>query len=486
MALFGKKKKSDEQAETASDAGWQPEPHKAAKFFEHARTAAQTGNFSYAIELFARGLRFDPSNMDAHQALYESGIRYLQSGGKAAATKEVKAIDGPHVVDRMAAYEFAWAKDLNNLALAMKLLQAVGRTEETAFGQWLAPRIFAMMTKAKKQNKALWVQGKDLFVEVGAWKEAFAAAEKAIALDPSDSELISELNELSAQRAMSEGGYGQSRGGEQGDFRKLIKNADEQAALADENSLAGGASAERALDRAKAEFEEHPDSPEAVNKYAQLLRRKDTAEDDDLAFEVYTKGFEATGQYRFRMAAGDVRMGRMSKRLRKLQESDPDGDEATGLKAELLALRSEEYGERVAKYPTDRGIKFELGLIEYERGNFEDAMAMFQQCKDEAKFRTRSTHMLGKCFSHEGWHQEAVGEFREALDHLDGAEKEREMPIRYDLMLSLIDLARDSKSVEDAREAAEICSAIVRKDIGYRDIRVKRKEVDALLKELGG
>lgn len=486
MALFGKKKKTEEPSEATPDAGWQPEPHKAAKFFEHARTAAQTGNFSYAIELFARGIRFDPQNMDAHLALYEAGIRYLQSGGKAAAGKEVKAIDGPHAVDRMAAYEFAWAKDLNNLALAMKLIQAVGRADQNEFGQWLAPRIFAMMTKAKKQNKALWVQGKDHFVEVDAWKEAFAAAEKAIALDPSDSELISELNELSAQRAMSEGGYGQSRGGESGDFRKLIKNADEQAALADENSLAGGASAERALDRAKSEFEEHPDSPEAVNKYAQLLRRNDTPEDDALAVEVYTKGFEATGQYRFRMAAGDVRMSRMGKRLRKLEENAPDGEEATTLRAELLALRSDEFGERVAKYPTDRGIKFELGLIEHERGNYEDAMAMFQQCKDEAKYRTRATHMLGKCFSHEDWHQEAVGEFREALEHLDGAEKEREMPIRYDLMLSLIDLARDSNSIEDAREAAEICSAIVRKDIGYRDIRTKRKEVDALLKELGG
>ena len=40
------------------------------------------------------------------------------------------------------------------------------------------------------------------------------------------------------------------------------------------------------------------------------------------------------------------------------------------------------------------------------------------------------------------------------------------------------------RQVEDAREAAEICSAIVRKDIGYRDIRVKRKEVDTLVKEI--
>ena len=484
MALFGKKKKDD--SGTPSGQPWQPQPHKAAKFFEHARTVAQTGNFSYAIDLYARGLRFDPANMEAHEAIYEAGIRHLQAGGKAAPGKEVRAIDGPNPADRMAAYEFAWARDLNNLTVAMKLIQAVGKAGETGYGQWLAPRVFAMMTKAKKQNKNLWVQGKNAFTEVDAWKEAFAAAEKAIELDPSDSELISELNELSAQRAITEGGFNQSRQGDTGDFRKMIRNADQQEALADEDSLAGGASAERALDRAKADFDEHPESPEAVNKYAQLLRRRDTEEDDAAAIEVYTRGFESTNQYRFRMNAGDVRMSRMSKNLRKLQETDPEGEATIALKAEFLQLRADEYGERVSKYPTDRGIKFELGLIEYERGEHENAMAMFQQCKDEAKYRTRATHMLGKCFSHENWHQEAVGEFREALERIEGTEKERELPIKYDLMLSLIDLARDNHSMEDAKEAAEICSGIVRKDISYRDIRVKRKEVDTLIREIDG
>ena len=153
MALFGKKKKDD--AAAAGNTVWQPQPHKAAKFFEHAKTVAQTGNFSYAIDLYARGLRFDPGNMAAHEAIYEAGIRHLQSGGKAAAGKEVKAIDGPNPADRMAAYEFAWARDINNLALVMKLIQAVGKAGQIEYGQWLAPRVFAMMTKAKKQNKSI-------------------------------------------------------------------------------------------------------------------------------------------------------------------------------------------------------------------------------------------------------------------------------------------------------------------------------------------
>jgi tetratricopeptide (TPR) repeat protein len=486
VALFGKKKTEEEVPSGIADGGWRAQPEKAAKFFEHARTVAQTGNYSYAIDMYARGLRFEPGNMASHLALYETAIRYLNSSGKPASGKEIRALDGPNPADKMAVAEFAWAKDINNLPLAMKLMQAIGKAGEKEFGQWLAPRMFAMMLKAKKQTKQLYTQGKDLFGEVDAWKEAFAAAERAIQIDPSDSTLISELNQLSAQRTISEGGFNQAQPEEGGDFRRHIKDADKQSALQDEESLSGGAGSERAIDRARIEAEENPDNPDAINKYAQLLRRLDTPKDDETATAVYLKGFESTKQYRFKMAAGDVKMNRLKKRIRKLDEAGEGGEEAATLQAELLKLRSVEFNERVAKYPTDRGIKFELGAIEYDRGNFEDAMAMFQQCKDESKYRTRATHMLGKCFAHENWHQEAVGEFREAIEKLDGTEKDRELMIRYDLMLSLIDLARHEKSAEEAREAAEICSAIVRKDISYRDIRQKRKEVDTLIKELEG
>jgi tetratricopeptide (TPR) repeat protein len=206
-----------------------------------------------------------------------------------------------------------------------------------------------------------------------------------------------------------------------------------------------------------------------------------------MAAKVYMAGFKSTGQYRFRMAAGDLKMARIRKAIRALQVDLKEGettDELDALRKTFIELRIVEFNERVVKYPTDRGIRFELGLIEFEGGNFEDAMAAFQQCKDEAKYRTRATHMLGKCFAEENWHVEAVGEFREALEKLESAEKERELPIRYDLMASLIDLARDTRSSEEAREATEICSAILRKNIGYRDIRARRKEVDLLVKEL--
>ena len=106
--------------------------------------------------------------------------------------------------------------------------------------------------------------------------------------------------------------------------------------------------------------------------------------------------------------------------------------------------------------------------------------------EEEAKLRVRSGHMLGRCFSREGWHTEAIAEFREALDASDAGDRDRELSIRYDLMLSLIEQAREDRSIETARDALDICSGIARKDITYRDIRAKRKEIDALVKELSG
>jgi hypothetical protein len=52
-------------------------------------------------------------------------------------------------------------------------------------------------------------------------------------------------------------------------------------------------------------------------------------------------------------------------------------------------------------------------------------------------------------------------------------------------MLSLIELARAERSPAHAKEAADICSAIVRKNISFRDVRAKRKEVDELVRTLG-
>ena len=194
------------------------------------------------------------------------------------------------------------------------------------------------------------------------------------------------------------------------------------------------------------------------------------------------------------MNAGDIAINRLRsavERIKQQLEQAPENEQAalqdrlTAKMSELLDFEAEEYADRSEKYPTDRTLKFQLGDVAYRRGDLGTAMECFQKAKDEPKLRTISGHYLGRCFAKENWHAEAIAEFREILEKLDSTDQERELEIRYDLMVSLIASAREERNGEQARDALEICSWIARKDITYRDIRDRRKEIDLLVREIG-
>jgi tetratricopeptide (TPR) repeat protein len=501
LALFFKKKPDAagdggagaEGMSGNGDGSFKPDPEKARKWFEYARAAADSSNFEYALTCYANGIKLDPEAMSAHEAMYEVGAKYLAKGGKSASGKEIRGIEDGGPISRFAAAEFAWMKDLSSGSLALKALEAAIKSEQLEFGHWCASRVLGTLRRQKKVSKGQLVQAKDLFKQVNAWNEALLAGQLALQMDPTDSALDHELKDISAQRAMDQGGYEQAAGKE-GGFRGMVKDSERQRHLQESEAIAANMTTEqRNLLRAKEAYENTPEVPDVLNQYAQLVKKQGTPEAEQLAFEVYTKGYADTGEYRFRMFAGDIRIEQAKRAVAaaasKLKENPSDAIlQATleGLRTELLALESAEYSERAQKYPTNNELKLRLGETEFALGNLDSAMAAFQAAKEEPKLRVRAGHMLGRAFAKEGWHSEAIGEFKEALAAIDASEKERELGVRYNLMESLIEHARSERSVELAKEALEICSGIARKDITFRDIRNRRKEIDQLIKDLSG
>jgi tetratricopeptide (TPR) repeat protein len=499
---FGKKKPADQpqaDAPAAPAAGgaapvagaFVAQPDKARKFFDHAKTIAQTGNYEYALMLYAKGFRFDPSGLPRHEEFYKLAVSFYQSGGKPAGKEEIRELDGPGPIDKFVQAEYIWARDVLNMDAAFRMLETAGKAGQIEFGGWIAPRLLDLLRKQKKQSKSMWLKAKTLFTGVEAYGEAFACVEEAVRVDPSDTQLSADLKELTARHAIKQGGYDKAVGGG-GNFTSMVKDSAKQQQLQEQNQIAASEETEaRNLERARKDFEDNPMSADAILKLGTILRRRATEESENEAHAVFMTGFERLSEYRFRMFAGEIRVSQMRRRVNaaeKRAEANPADSAARaefdGLRRELLELERVELREKQKNYPTDRSIKAELGRIEFELGNYEDAMAAFQACKDEAKLRIGATHMLGRCFAAEGWHSEASSEYREALSALGAGESERELPIKYDLMVALMELAKSERNGTFAREAGEICSAIVRKDISYRDIRTKRKEIDALVKEL--
>lgn len=495
--MFFKFKKGD--GSNDGDKPIQPQPDKAGKFLERAEILAKSSSFDYSLLMFAQGIRFDPANMVAHQHMYEAAVLYIQSGGRGASGKDLRQIDDGSVVGRFAAAEFAWMKDLNNIQMALRMLERAKGVMDagldlTEVGVWAAPKILNLvrMQLRKKPSKSLLLQAMEAFKGVNAWEQALICGDEAYNLDRSDGKLLDELKQITAARAIQQGGY-QQNVGQEGGFRQNIRDADKQRSLEEAENISGNVDIEsRNLERARKEYEDNPLSLESIRRYAQFLKRLQTDEGEAKAIEVYEAGFARTSDFALKAAANDIRLGQMRRSVKAMIDqaaAAPDNvaarQAAEAARRQLLETEYADFTERIAKYPTDRKVKADAGRAAFELGKIEDAMALFQAAKEEPRLRVYGAHMLGRCFAAEGWHNEAIGEYREALGAIDATTSEMEQDIRYDLMLSLAALAREERSSAYAKEAVEICSVIMRKDISFRDIRAKRKELDTLLKEIG-
>ncbi|MFM9168971.1 MAG: hypothetical protein ACKOTD_02305 [Phycisphaerales bacterium] len=473
---------------------FEAQPDKARKFFEHARTVGEADQLEYALQLYANGLKLDPANVEAHEGMYQVACKHHVGTGGAATGKDIKEIDGPSAIDKMVVAEYTWMRDLNNASAALRFLEAAGKAAQVEVGQWLAPKMLNILRgvmKAKPQKK-VWLKAMELFSEVQAWDEAFSCGEEAQRLDPSDTNLEHEMRQLTAARAIKQGGYEKTYG-QEGGFRGQVRDAQvvrvQLEAVLGQLEEAGHVHGDRLL---------------LVVALAALAQELRVAVDGlgglrvllpvllglvDGCLGAAAGAGDAVCGVELALPLGIAQLRRASRTATEQLEQAPDNPalQAAADKArmELLELEGTVYRERVGKYPTNREMKADLGRVEYELGRYEDAMAAFQAAKDDPKLRVNSAWMLGKCFAKEGWHSEAVSEFKEALAALDATQSERELEIKYDLMLSLIELAKLEKSGAHAKEAAELCSAIVRKNIAFRDVRARRKEVDELVRTLG-
>ncbi len=482
MALFGRKKSETENGAESSEVVFTAQPEKARKWFAHARTMADSFNYESALVYYANGIKLDPNRMPAHEDMMKVALRYRQDGGKAATGKEVRSIGESDAVSKFAAAEFAWMKDIENGALAVKAMDAAMKADLLEFGHWVAPHALNLTRRGKRVSRGSLLQIKQLSSQVGAWDVAIAAGTAALQMDPSDSELDRELKEMAAERAMDQGGYDEAAG-QEGGFRKFVKDMDKQQSLSDADQISGNQSTEeRLLSQARAEYEHNATSPDVINRLAQLVKKQGGQEAEDEAHDIYMKGFEATGEFRFKMLGDDIKLGQLRAQIASADDEQIREELSQKLAETELAF----FEERAAKYPTDRSMRFRLGECALRAGNVELATECFQRTKDEPKLQVRAGHLLGRCFAAESWHAEAIAEYKEALSVLDSTQSDLELPIRYDLMVSMIDFASVERSEEQAREALEICSSIARKDITYRDIRSRRKEIDELLKQIRG
>lgn len=498
MALFGRKKPegdtATESAEGAHENGaHQSDPAKARRFFEHAKTMHEASNYEYAVTLWLQGLRQDPTSMEGLEKFYESAQAFARQNKKPGPSKDQsKAFGRKGPVERYLTGLLDWGTKPSDVNAGVKAVEAgvkAGLDEPT---YWLGERVLRAASMDDRPKRDAFIRLKDLFKEIQAYDLAVRAGQEALTLDPQDGPLDAEIRNLSAQAAMTKGGYETT--GEEGGFRRNIRNAEAQRRLEEEAAIAkSGDAATRVVNAAKADYESRPTDPAAIMKFARALQERAQGDDEKIAIQVLLKGYEQTKEFRFREQAGMLNLRRARRKIRTLKERADQDPEDSSLAAQLeegrkklLEAEIKELRLQVEAYPTDRMRKFELGKRLFMTGDYEGAIGLFQESQNDAKARVPSLNYLGQSFLRLGWTTEAVETLRSALQAHPGEKDETGMDLRYALMNALAEKAREDKDPAKAEEAVKIASTLAMQNISYRDIRERRNDLQSLLTELKG
>lgn len=464
---------------------------KARRFFDHAKKAAEGGNYDYAVKLYADGLAVWPDAVD-------EGLRPLR------VTAMARKLEGGKAMGFLAARKLpTTGKDpLVNLNNALHLFGLDPSTPANV------ERILSLAVKARQYRIAWWVA--PLLVEIydtcqkkmpeshyeNACKEMNEAA--ALAVQTGEDRLQMELlqaciavtqiwvrcypNSMQAQRVrgdasglltITRGKFSREDG-----FTESLKDAEGQADIRDrDRSTITDDRLKMLIERARQDWEQNREVSAKLINLVELMVRTELPAQESEAVSLLEHEYQSGGNYTFRMKADDIRMKQANRRLRQAVEhaAERPADAASRKEAEALAAQVNDleihiYEDRRKMHPTDMKYHFNLGVRYFKAGRFDDAIPMFQKSQLDGRYKSESLLYLGRCFLEKGFFEQALGTLRKGAQDLGGAVGKLACELNYWLGRTFEQMRR----FDDAREAY---GQIIQIDYNYRDARRRLEKI---------
>lgn len=441
---------------------------KAIAFFERAEEVAATDNFDYAIDMYLEGLRHSPDALeDGHAPLRRMAlIRQGKGGKKPSITDKVKRRGGKTPLDEMINAEYLLAKDPDNLSYAEAMLKACVSGSYKRTGGWIARLIFEANRASPKPSLAAYLLLKDSYASLDMFEEAVSACQHAAELKPEDAALQDELRDLSAQLTVQKGKYGM-----EGDFRQSIKDKKTQDKLHSQESLVKTIDyRKKAVVDAREAVKAAPGSVPNIMKLADALADLETGEGYDQAVEVLLSAYKETSDFSFKQKAGLLQLKRLKAQLRQTKAEIDAGGDNPQLKAKYASAASklndaalEHYRLCVENYPTDLKLKYEYGNCLITNKQYDKAIPLFQEARNDPRYRLAATNKTGFCFFLKGWYTDAIDVFEQAIEICEVKDSNLAKDLRYNLARSCEEDGQLDKALELYRKLAQL-------DFGFKDV----------------
>ncbi|MCX7818301.1 MAG: tetratricopeptide repeat protein [Kiritimatiellae bacterium] len=448
-------------------------PRKLRELVDKASAAMERGNTDYAVEMLLNVLDTEPRLLEARKLLRNAQIARFVAGGGGAARHVIASLTG--LGGMISASALVKTKPLKALQIAERLMnkdplnrpfiKLLASAALAADLPQTAIHALEVAREAYPNDVELLFQLGTLYKDNGITDKARECFEVLYRLRPNDPKILKALKDAQAMDSMQKGRWVEV--GEKGDYRKVLRDREEALRLEQAAKAVKTASdIESLIADHLQKIEREPNNVNYRRALADLYAR---AERYDEALAALQEADRLSG-------GGDPQIDRAISQIhvRKfdaaIQQARNAGDEAraTQLEAEKKEFLFNDAQERVRRYPNDLQFKYELGVLLFERGMFNEAIQQFQQSQRNPQRRTRSLYYLARCFEQKGQLDIAAEQLEKAaseLTVLDNTKKD----ILYELGIVYERMGRGDKAVELFKEIYAV-------DIAYRDVadRIER------------
>jgi tetratricopeptide (TPR) repeat protein len=450
---------------------------KAQVFFDRGKTVADTGNFEYAIEMYIQGLGYDPENVEAHQTLREISLKRRASGGKdmgmMSQWKLPKAKDDKQA---MLNTEQLLAYSPGNTDRMLAVMQSAYRAGCYDTVLWVAPILLRANADDKKPDFKKFISLRDTYNALERYDKAAEAAQFALTMRPDDMDLQQDMKNLAARHTMKSGNYGIAKS-----FRESMRDQELQERLLEQDKDVHAIDAlERTIRGAEAAWQGDPEDQAKLTKLVDALRRPESDEYDERAVKILEDAYQKTGQFKWRQRVGEIRMAQFGRQERSLRteveanRNNPDYQEQLNrlrdFRLEKYNLELREFQLVLEHYPTDSNARFQVAVRLFQLGKFQDAIPVFQQVRNDPKYRVNASILLGQAFLMAGFHDEAVDTIKAVIDEYPNRGDDRSIEMFYWYGRSL-------EEKKDVPAALKAYSQVAQWNFNYRDVQGRVKSL---------
>jgi tetratricopeptide (TPR) repeat protein len=443
-------------------------PRKAKEHFDKGFQAFERANYDYAMDFFQLALEVCPQLTRARKFLRMAQVRKFKAGGKsgglADAMSSLSGIGGVMAVGGLIKKDPAKAvikveellrkNPLNpqfiklavDAALAAQLPEAAVVTLETFIEN--KPGDIETMRRLGK-----------LYQDIERFHEAREIYEAVLQIKPTDPKSIKDLKDASALDSMQRGNW-ESKGS----FHDKLKNKDEAVSLERQSkAVKSEKDTDALIEETKAKIIREPANINYQRTLAKLLLDSNRFEE---GIEVLEKANQATGgaDPQIDRALSDAKLRKMDYDIVQLKNAGR-AEEASALEQQKAGFLLADAEDRVKRYPNDLLFKFELGVLQFDRGLINEAIGQFQLSQRNPQRRNRSLYYLARCFREKGQNDIAAEQLVKAKCELVVMD-ETKKDIVYELGCVYEATGSIDKALEQFKEIYSV-------DIGYRDVTQK-------------